>query len=451
MRGFWPDSLRGQLLLLTLVCLVLFQVVNGSTILLQQRHQRELRAAWLARQTAEWYMLIKSGDAAEQARMLDMLERLYRRAEWEIRFSFEEEKPRNLFERPRNTLEVAEEAFSKALQVSGEKVLPEMYACYAEDEGRPTPLLAVRLDNGTWFCVAQLRTVHDSHDWLYCGAIVLEFIIFSGLILFLLHRSTLRLERLRRLAEQFGQSPESADSIPEDGCREIRETSRSLNRMRERVMNSMEERDRMLAALRHDLRTPLTRLKLWAEEAEPENVRLRLLENVRQIQDMAAQGIELAESLSPREPWAMLDLRAFVETVSDDYAEEGRNVTLKGDDRRMQSQPLTIRTRPLCLRRCLSNLIENALKYAGEAEVALVSDERGVCIEVCDHGPGIQPELLEKVFEPWFRVESSRNRRTGGSGLGLTIARNMAGFSGASLSLCNRPEGGLRASICFKR
>jgi len=131
--------------------------------------------------------------------------------------------------------------------------------------------------------------------------------------------------------------------------------------------------------------------------------------------------------------------------VTDDYAEEGRNVTLA----ETELFSFTVKTRPTCLRRCLSNLIENALKYAGSAEVALCRVENGLSIEVRDFGPGIPADMLEKVLEPWFRVENSRNRETGGSGLGLAIAKNMATLSGAQLILQNRTNGGLCASIRF--
>ena len=202
----------------------------------------------------------------------------------------------------------------------------------------------------------------------------------------------------------------------------------------------------MLSALRHDLRTPLTRLQLWAEEAEPEDVRGRLLENSRQIQDLVTQSIELAGSLTTTEEQVVLDVTAFAESMADDYAEEGRKVSFIGD----AEQSLILRTRPTCLRRCLSNLIENALKYAGAAEVALFQSEGAICIEVRDCGPGIPPDKLDKVLEPWFRVEHSRNRETGGSGLGLAIAKNMARLSGARLALHNREGGGLCARICFQ-
>ena len=174
-------------------------------------------------------------------------------------------------------------------------------------------------------------------------------------------------------------------------------------------------------------------------------MRDKLLENGRQIQALVSQSIELAGSLSTTEKQVQMDIAAFVESVADDYAEEGRNVTLSSTE----LFSFTVRTRPTCLRRCLSNLIENSLKYAGSAEIALFRDHEGLGIEVRDSGPGIPENMLEKVLEPWFRVEKSRNRETGGSGLGLAIAKNMATLSGAQLLLENRASGGLCASIRF--
>jgi signal transduction histidine kinase len=239
--------------------------------------------------------------------------------------------------------------------------------------------------------------------------------------------------------EHFGNSPENMDKLSEEGCREIRETARSLNRMRERVQGSIEERDRMLSALRHDLRTPLTRLKLWAEESEPEAVRDKLLENANQIQDMVTQSIELASSLNTTEKEVQLDLAAFVESIVDDYRDEGRRVALAED----MPSGLTFRTRPICLRRCLSNLIENALKYAGDAEIALYRTGSESVIEVRDTGPGIPPDELPHVKYKFYK--GSSNAR--GSGIGLAVCDEIITRHNGDLTMGNAEGGGCVATI----
>ena len=444
-RLLWPDSLRGRLIIIALFCLVLFQAVNTATLFFVQHQQRMSRLTLLASQTAEWYTILNGKSPEQRDEMLAALGKLYNHKDWRLEFDITPSFPDPTFQPgTEGPIAHARPLFASVLAPGGEPV-PPFEAGFVRRGDRQGLQLAVQLSDGNWLCVTRHRAATLRQEKLQHGVFLAEFLVFFFIMFCLLYRETRQLEKLRAGAEQFGETPESAEKLPEEGCREIRETAQSLNRMRGRVLNSIEERDRMLSALRHDLRTPLTRLHLWAEEAEPEAVRDKLLENGRQIQDMVSQSIELASSLNTTERQVHMDIAAFVESVTDDYADEGRSVTLAG------GTPLsfTVRTRPTCLRRCLSNLIENALKYAGAAEVALRRDERGHCIEVRDSGPGIPADKLEKVLEPWFRVENSRNRETGGSGLGLAIAKNMATLSGAQLRLENRKEGGLCASIRF--
>lgn len=445
-RLLWPDSLRGRLIILALFCLVLFQAVNTATLFFVQHQQRIHRLTLFASQTAEWYAMLNGKDPKQQKKLLDTLGEFYTHKEWRLDFDIEPTFPSPTF-RPgtEGAILQAQKLFAEAIALHRTPA-PPFHAGFIRSGDWQGMQFAVQLNDGRWLCITRHRTASLRQEKLQHGVFLAEFFLFFLIMFYLLYRETRQLEKLRIGAEKFGESPESAEKLPEEGCREIRETAQSLNRMRGRVLNSIEERDRMLSALRHDLRTPLTRLQLWAEESEPPTVRDKLLANARQIQDMVSQSIELASSLSTTEKQVQMDIAAFVESVADDYAEEGRNVILASTEQ----VNFTVRTRPTYLHRCLSNLIENSLKYAGSAEVALQRDANGLCIEVSDNGPGIPEEMLEKVLEPWFRVENSRNRETGGSGLGLAIAKNMATLSGAQLILQNRETGGLRASIRFQ-
>ena len=444
-RLLWPDSLRGRLIILALCCLVLFQAVNTATLFFVQHQQRMNRITLLASQTAEWYSILNGQSPEQREKTLETLGYLYRHKDWRLEFDIAPSFPGPAFQPgTEGPIAHARKLFADALP-PGMAPSPPFHAGFVRHGEKQGMQFAVQLDDGNWLCITRHRAATLRQEKLQHGVFLAEFLVFFLIMFCLLYRETRQLEKLRAGAEQFGESPESAEKLSEEGCREIRKTAQSLNRMRGRVLNSIEERDRMLSALRHDLRTPLTRLHLWAEEAEPEAVRDKLLENARQIQDMVSQSIELAGSLNTTEKQVHMDIAAFVESVADDYAEEGRNVALANTEL-LNS---TVRTRPTCLRRCLSNLIENSLKYAGAAEVSLFRDQNGLCIEVGDRGPGIPEDKLEKVLEPWFRVENSRNRETGGSGLGLAIAKNMATLSGAQLSLRNREEGGLCARIRF--
>ncbi len=304
---------------------------------------------------------------------------------------------------------------------------------------------AIALDDGTWLMVTQPLYV-DVRGVVYAQRlfVLLEAVVMLLLVGFMLRRVTLPISRLGHAVESFGTSPETSTPLPETGVREVRAAAASFNRMRERICGSLAERDRMLAAMAHDLRTPLTRLQLRLDRVEPEPLRRRLLETAAGMNGILSQGLELARSLRSDERPARLDLVSFVQSIVDDAADVGQNVRLATDS---ESGPVIVEARPLCLRRCLDNLVANACRYGGGAEVRLKASAGGAVISVADNGPGIPEEALEKVFEPWFRLESSRNPASGGIGLGLAIARNMALLNGGTLVLANRPGGGLVATL----
>ena len=205
------------------------------------------------------------------------------------------------------------------------------------------------------------------------------------------------------------------------------------------------ERDNMLEAMGHDLRTPLARVQLRLDSIEPPELREKFAANIEEIRSIVEQGLELARSLRTSEKAVPMDAAAFAASVADDMAANGGAVTFA--EAADCGEPPLVAARPTCLRRAVENLAGNALKYAGGAELSVERRGESVIIRVEDRGPGIPPELLEKVFEPYFRVEGSRSRGTGGTGLGLTIARNMVLLNNGSLTLENREGGGLRAVI----
>lgn len=232
--------------------------------------------------------------------------------------------------------------------------------------------------------------------------------------------------------------------------KEIRNASHSFNLMREQVLGSLEERNRMISAMTHDLRTSLTKLQLRLERVQPQELREKLQATTAEMSSIIVQGLEFARSLTTNEKPIRLELVSFLQSLVDDATDVGGKVALQCEGTG-EEKTVVVSARTLCLRRCLENLISNANKYAGEAKVVLQKDAEGVVISVLDNGPGIPEEKLETVFEPYYRLESSRNSTTGGTGLGLCIARNMATLNGAELTLTNREEGGLCAQVRFLR
>lgn len=248
------------------------------------------------------------------------------------------------------------------------------------------------------------------------------------------------LRRLTRAAETFSVSLDP-EPIPENGPAEVRTALRTFNLMQSRVREGFRERTHILAAISHDLQTPLTRLRLRLEQVEDEPLRDRLIADLAATQSLVRDGLDLARSSESREEWSTVDIDSFVASVAEDASEFGADVTFLGGCR------LTARVKPNALIRCLANLIDNAVKYGGNAELVCRMEHGNLVIAVSDNGPGIAADRIDEMFEPFVRGDTSRSRTTGGTGIGLTIARAQAATFGGTVALANRPGGGLSAKL----
>ncbi|MCG6114021.1 MAG: ATP-binding protein [Mesorhizobium sp.] len=247
------------------------------------------------------------------------------------------------------------------------------------------------------------------------------------------------LRQLTRAAETLGRG-EAVSPLLEQGPEDIRRTTIAFNSMQERLHRFVADRTRMLAAIGHDLRTPLTTLRLRAELVEDPELQERMLATIDEMQAMTESTLTLARQENSNEPTRTIDLTALAESVCDDLAELGLPVHFVSGER------LNYRCRPEGLRRVIRNLVENAVRYAGGAEVRLVVDASTVKILVEDNGPGIPIDSVDEVFTPFFRLEGSRSRETGGIGLGLSIARAIARQHGGDIILSPR-DPGLQAAV----
>jgi signal transduction histidine kinase len=213
--------------------------------------------------------------------------------------------------------------------------------------------------------------------------------------------------------------------------------------MQKRIAAYVDERIRILAAISHDLQTPITRMRLRVDLMDEGETPERLRADLQELEGLVRDGIGYARSVHGKaEPARAVDLDAQLDSMVLDYRDAGSDVTLSG------CIGTPVNTRPKALRRLLGNLVDNALKFAGSTEIAAErTPGGGIVLRVLDRGPGIPDEMLETVFEPFYRLESSRNRDTGGTGLGLSIARQLAGSLGGKLMLRNREGGGLEARL----
>lgn len=300
--------------------------------------------------------------------------------------------------------------------------------------------LAVRLENGTWLNAAYAKSVQNS-IWNVQTAISLGITaLVLSLIAAVIARSIARpMRRLAAAAELLGRG-ETVQPLPESGPNDIRQTAEAFNRMQARLQRFVEDRTRMLAAIGHDLRTPLTSLRLRAEYVSDPELQEKMLATIREIQTMTEAALAFAREESAVEPTRTVDLCALVESLCDDLAELGHDVTF------VDGAKFSYRCRPDALRRAVRNLVENAVRYGERARVRLVRGADSVDIVIEDDGPGIPPGAIEQVFAPFFRLEHSRNRETGGVGLGLSIARTIARHHGGDIALSNQAKG-LRAVI----
>ncbi|WP_246171642.1 ATP-binding protein [Sphingobium limneticum] len=246
---------------------------------------------------------------------------------------------------------------------------------------------------------------------------------------------------IRRLAEGAAtERPERADPLPLTGPPEVRAVGAAYNHMRARIADYLNERTAMLVAIAHDLRTPMTRLS-FRLEALPDGPRAKAQADVEEMRAMVTDLLDFMRGQGDAAAHVRIDLSAIVETLADDLADIGQDVTVT------RSARAVIRGDAIALRRCVANLVENAVRYGGSARIALAIVGGRVTVAVEDDGPGVPPDAIERLCEPFYRGEASRNRETGGVGLGLAIARRIADDHGGRLDFANRTEGGLRASV----
>jgi signal transduction histidine kinase len=301
--------------------------------------------------------------------------------------------------------------------------------------------VAVKLSDGQWLSFATtLPQGAPSVSWQFIISMGLMGLIVLVVSVWAVRRLTAPLGMLSAAADRLGRDVAS-EPLAEAGTIEMRHAARAFNRMQERLRRLIEARTQMLAALSHDLRTPLTLLRLRAEEVADAEERDKMLGTIGEMDEMIGTTLAFARDEVRAEPRRRVDIAALLESVVDDMADAGLAVTMQ------PAAPLIYECQPGALKRAITNLLDNAVKYGKRAEAAIAATATTIEITVDDDGPGIPEAELARVFQPFYRVEESRNRDTGGTGLGLAIAQSIVQTHGGELTLANRPGGGLRATI----
>lgn len=258
------------------------------------------------------------------------------------------------------------------------------------------------------------------------------------LIVWAVRRLTRPVADLAAAAQRLGRDV-NAPALPEDGPREVAQAAAAFNGMASNIRRFVVDRTQMLAAISHDLRTPITRLRLRAEFMEDEEQQRRMLADLREMEAMITSTLAFARDDAAAEPATPLDLASLARTILDEASDSNLDMA----DRIAYSGPehLVMPLRPLAMRRALGNLVANALKYGDAARLTLEARGGGAFMALEDDGPGVPEHALETVFQPFQRIEGSRNRETGGTGLGLTIARSIFRAHGGEVTLQNRAAG----------
>jgi len=313
--------------------------------------------------------------------------------------------------------------------------------------GLQTPLhppfvAEVQLQDGSW---VGFEHVHISQEdiatpWRLLITLAVLLITVLSLSLLAVRWLTRPLAILADAAEHLGRDIHHPP-LHENGPTEVQRAAHAFNTMQARLTRYLEDRARILIAVSHDLKTPITRLRLRVEQLDDHQLHDSILKDLDEMQAMTAATLDFMRGLENTEPVQPLEVRALLESLQADYEDMGLSVTIEGDI------PPPYPARPQSLKRCFINLIDNAHKYGQRVTVSLKNQSEQLQIIVADEGPGIPEAALETVFEPFYRLETSRSRATGGTGLGLSIARNIARAHGGDIILRNRGCGGLEAIV----
>lgn len=305
--------------------------------------------------------------------------------------------------------------------------------------------LSVGLSDGSWL---NLETIVAPRPPFWTERLVLSLLVMIVLVGLLaawaVRRMTRPLEAMAEAADRLGRDMH-APPMPETGAGEARRAATAFNRMQERIRGLVDSRTRMLAAISHDLRTPITRLRLRAEFIDDEEARQKTLTDLGEMERMVASVLEFARDDAQDEARETVDLAALLQSVCDDQSDAGRECVL------VDAPRTPFACRPLAMRRAISNLVDNAVAYGERARVSLIDGAGRVVIRVDDDGPGIPAAELARVFEPFYRLERSRSRETGGTGIGLCVVQTVAQAHGGEVRLANRDGGGLRAELVLPR
>ena len=439
----WPESLAARTALVLLGGLLLSQV--GGLMLHALDRAEMLHSAQeheMARRLMTSYRSLVLARPEQRANLLDQAH-----ASGDVTLTLREQEPR--FTLPPASPQLQRHMLSHTQIIPLPQSLRPRQILVHGSEDHSRVAVALQMPEGQWLLAElSMRPVWPWHSNAFLATFGIMSVVAAMLTLWAVRRLVEPVATLAGAAEALGRDV-NAPPLPESGPAELATAAAAFNTMAARIRRFVEDRTFLLTAIGHDLRTPITRLRLRAEFMDDDDQRQRMLADLDELEAMVNATLAFGRDATASEPAGPVDLAALVNTVLTEAGDTrpelpAEAVSYAGPDH------LTITARPVALKRALTNLVANALNYGGTARVRLMPPEAGlVVLHVDDDGPGIPPDELERVFLPFQRLEPSRNRETGGMGLGLPITRNIARAHGGDVTLQNRPEGGLRATLAL--
>jgi signal transduction histidine kinase len=309
----------------------------------------------------------------------------------------------------------------------------------------PSLHVALQLSDGQWLRFAgALPTASPEWPGTAGAYVIIMAIGFGAVAIWLVRRVTAPLSIFASAADRLGKNMR-AEPLPESGPKEVVQAARAFNGMQKRLQRLVEHRTRMLAAISHDLRTPVSLMRLRSELVSEPEQRAKLLQSVDDMEAMISSTLEFSRETSRDEATRQIDLSALVESICDDLTDTGMRCSFETPG------PRVLSARPTAMKRALTNVIENAVKYGHSAHVRLNDNGRSQIITVDDEGPGVAPDELENIFQPFYRIDQSRSRDNGGTGLGLSIAQSIIHQHGGTIDAENLSQRGLRVTVTLPK
>lgn len=304
--------------------------------------------------------------------------------------------------------------------------------------------VSIQLESGVWFNAitphAQVEAL--TPKILFATGALLSITLLS--VAFFMRRISRPLSEITHAADEFGRG-HNPSILAENGPDDIRRTAQAFNRMQRRLSRMLETQRTMLRAVGHDLRTPLTSLRIRSESIPEELNRDKFIATIDEMTAMTEEILDWTKNASAIEEPVSVDLRALLSTIVDDFSDQGEDITLVGFD------SIAVNMRRMAIKRALTNVIGNALKYAKDTQVSITQSATSIDIHVDDTGPGIPEEKMADALKPFVRLEPSRNKQTGGAGLGLSIAETILQAAGGKLIMKNREPKGLRVTLSLPK